>query len=49
MARQQKGFHVMEMEDFLRKEAVNGQLNGILPPDNRTDLWGQLLWKYLNK
>ena len=37
------------MKDFLKKEAVTGQLNGIFPPENRTDLWGQLLWKYLNK
>ena len=37
------------MPEFLRKEAITGQLRGILPPDKRTDLWGRELWDYLIK
>ena len=47
--RTQKGLHILEMPEFLRKEAITGQLRGILPPDKRTDLWGRELWDYLIK
>lgn len=47
--RSHKGFHMMEMEDFLAKEAVTGGLKGILPPRNSTKIWGSALWNYLSK
>jgi hypothetical protein len=44
-----KGFHLMEMKDFLAKEAVSGGLKGgKLPPGNSSMAWGQDLWKYLS-
>lgn len=45
----QKGFHTMHMKEFLEKEGVTGGLHGILPPHNRSDIWGNALWSYLNK
>ncbi len=45
----QKGFHMMEMDDFLLKEAVTGGLHGELPPNNSTQINGNVLWKYLDK
>lgn len=39
----------MSMKDFLAKEGCTGGLRGILPPNNDSSLWGQRLWKYLEK
>jgi len=47
LLRSHKGFHVLSTEEFLRKEGVTGGLHGILPPKNRTDLWGRELHHYL--
>ena len=44
-----KGFHVMKMKEFLQTEAIPGKLNGRLPPENSTELWGDTLWSYLGK
>ena len=44
-----KGFHLMEMPDFLAKEGVSGGLNGQLPPKNSTAVSGMKLWRYLDK
>ena len=44
-----KGFHTMEMHDFLAKEGVTGGLKGVLPPGNSSEIWGGKLWAYLNK
>ena len=41
------GAHMITMKEFLAREAVTGHLNGKLPPDNKTDIWGQTLWNYL--
>lgn len=49
LLRSHKGFHMMEMEDFMAKEAVTGGLKGILPARNSTKLWGSALWNYLSK
>ena len=43
------GFNVMTMPDFLKKEGLTGHLKGIKPPNNDANLWGQALWKYLDK
>jgi hypothetical protein len=45
----QQGFHMMTTSEFLKREGVTGGLNGIYPPMNRTDLWGQELRSYLRK
>lgn len=42
-----QGYHVISTEEFLRNEATRGGLHGILPPQNRTDLAGGVLHKYL--
>ena len=47
LMRTQKGFHVMEMPEFLAKEGVTGGLHNRLPPGNSTQAWGKELWKYL--
>lgn len=47
LMRTQKGFHVMEMPEFLAKEGVTGGLHNRLPPQNSTHAWGKELWKYL--
>jgi hypothetical protein len=39
----------MEMEPFLVKEAITGQLKGRFPPGNNTKLWGRELWTYLKE
>eukprot|EP01035_Chromulina_nebulosa_P020551 gene20551-26654_t len=44
-----KGSHIITMNEFLEREAVTGGLKGILPPGNKSDLWGQELWNYLWK
>jgi hypothetical protein len=49
LLRSHRGFHVMNMEEFLAKEGVSGGLHGVLPPQNSTKVWGQALWSYLNK
>lgn len=49
LLRSHRGFHMMEMEDFLAKEAVSGGLKGVLPPRNSTKIWGSALWNYLSK
>lgn len=49
LLRSHRGFHMMEMEDFLNKEAVSGGLHGILPPRNSSKVWGSALWNYLAK
>jgi len=49
LLRSHKGFHLMEMPDFLAKEGVTGGLNGMLPPQNSTQVTGYKLWKYLDK
>jgi GDP-fucose protein O-fucosyltransferase len=45
----QKGFHMMKMSKFLKKEGLSGRLKGVLPPDNNVNLWGRELWDYLSK
>lgn len=47
LMRQQKGFHVLEMPEFLAKEGVTGGLHNKTPPYNSTQIWGKELWKYL--
>ena len=48
--RKHKGFHMMEMGEFLAKEGVSGGLKGgELPPGNSTKVWGGKLWKYLDR
>jgi hypothetical protein len=47
LMRTQKGFHVMEMPEFLAKEGITGGLHNRLPPQNSTQAWGKELWKYL--
>eukprot|EP01038_Epipyxis_sp_PR26KG_P011327 gene11327-15191_t len=42
-----KGFQSMRMEEFLKKEAITGQLNGHFLPENATHIWGRMLWGYL--
>jgi hypothetical protein len=37
------------MEDFLQKEGVTGGLHKMVPPGNKTDVWGDPLWRYLNQ
>lgn len=49
LLRSHEGFHVMEMTEFLAKEGVSGGLKGVLPPGNRTDVWGPDLWSYLDR
>jgi hypothetical protein len=49
LLRQHKGFHLQHMEDFLGNEGVTGGLKDILPPGNKTDVWGDKLWSYMNK
>ena len=44
-----KGFHVIEMQEFLEKEGVTGGLHGQLPPGNTSNAWGPQLWSYLDK
>ena len=48
LLRSHKGFHMMQMKEFLSKEGVTGGLHGKLPPNNSTAAWGQDLWKYLS-
>lgn len=38
----------MKMNKFLKKEAVTGNLHGVLPPHNSTKIWGSQLWNYLS-
>lgn len=49
LLRSHKGFHFMEMKEFMEKEAVTGGLRGILPPNNSSKIWGQALWDYFRK
>lgn len=49
LLRSHRGFHVLSMQEFLEKEGVTGGLHGVLPPGNKSDLWGGQLWSYLNK
>ena len=49
MLRSHRGFHMVEMEDFIEKEACQGHLNGKLPPKNDSHIWGPKLWSYLDK
>lgn len=49
LLRSHKGFHFMEMEEFMEKEAVTGGLRGTLPPKNSSKIWGQALWDYFRK
>lgn len=49
LLRSHRGFHVISMRDFLTREGVTRGLKGELPPGNATDIWGQKLWKYLDK
>lgn len=44
-----RGLQVLEMDEFLEKEGVTGGLKNILPPKNSTQIWGELLWRYLSK
>eukprot|EP01038_Epipyxis_sp_PR26KG_P009771 gene9771-13143_t len=44
-----KGLHAMEMKEFLEKEAITGNLKGIIPPSNDTSITGGELWSYLHK
>jgi len=44
-----RGFHVLHMEDFLRREGVTGGLHGKTPPGNSSDAWGDALWRYLSQ
>jgi hypothetical protein len=42
----QAGLHTATMAEFLAKQLVEASPEK-RPPENRTDLWGQDLWKYL--
>jgi len=44
-----KGLNIITMKEFLEREGIVGNLNGIYPPDNNTDIVGHRLWKYLEK
>lgn len=46
--RLQETMELIEMDKFLEREGVTGNL-GERPPDDRTDLAGRELWSYLDK
>jgi hypothetical protein len=46
----QSGLNIISMEEFLEREALNGNLKSIYPPDNRVNWDNQplgLLWDYI--
>jgi len=43
------GLNIITMKEFLEKEGMTGNLKGVLPPNNKTDITGDLLWQYLEK
>merc|ERR1711871_76451 len=43
------GIKMIDMPTFLGKEGVTGHLKHILPPQNKTNIWGGKLWRYLDK
>ena len=49
LLRSQRGFHVMTMRRFLKREALKGRLKGKLPPRSSFDVWGKELWEYLKE
>lgn len=49
LIKQQKGFHIMSMEEFLEREGKSGDLKGIYPPGNSSQIMGPKLWNYLSK
>jgi len=44
-----KGLNVITMKEFLEREGITGNLKGIFPPNNNTDITGNKLWKYLEE